>query len=80
MNQPDNPAIEVTSAIPENAMVLRAFEVVLYLDPESGLEVAAVRWQGAPNLIQELGMIEYAKRVITDERYSHTCEHDDEQG
>jgi hypothetical protein len=55
--------------IPDNSIPVRSIEVVVYLD-ENGDENAGVRWQGSNNLLVELGMLEYAKLIIAEERQS----------
>lgn len=60
--------IEVCQDIPAGSVVLRAVEVVQIIGPD-GQAVALCRWQGSPDVIAELGMIEYAKMEATVSRF-----------
>jgi hypothetical protein len=53
--------------IDPDCIPVRSIEVVTFLNPD-GKEEIGVRWQGSNNLVAELGMLEYAKLIITDER------------
>lgn len=46
---------------------VRSIEVVTFLNNE-GAEEIGVRWQGSNNLVAELGMLEYAKLIIAEDR------------
>lgn len=59
--------VETLAELPEGCIPVRVMEVCQYLNPE-GKEGIAVRWQGTPNIVTELGMLEYAKLVIIEER------------
>jgi hypothetical protein len=49
--------------LPDGSIPIRAIEIVMFLNP-SGSESAALRYQGTPNIVAELGMVEYAKGLI----------------
>lgn len=55
--------------IPPACIPIRSIEVVMYLD-ERGAENVGVRWQGTNNIVAELGMLEYSKQIITEDRMS----------
>lgn len=67
--------------LPEGCVVLRACEVVQVLMPD-GNEVAFARWQGTPNVIAELGMVDYAKAEVIIARFAlkEDLERDDDPG
>lgn len=60
MEDPGDGSIELTTVLPEGAIPVSSVEVVTYLHPEDGT-AHYVRWQGSSDIIQLLGMIEYAK-------------------
>ena len=62
------PVIDVTMPVPEGAIILRAMEIVQYLNAD-GQEVVAARWQGTGNVVAELGMLEYAKQELIGARF-----------
>lgn len=49
--------------LPEGSIPIRALELVLFLNGD-GKESVAMRYQGSPNIIADLGMVEYAKGLI----------------
>lgn len=70
--------IEHSLPIEDGCIPIKAVEVVVFLD-ENGDEGIGVRWQGTKNIVLELGMVEYAKKMIDDEHRRDRNSDDDYQ-
>lgn len=70
--------IELTTPLSDGCIPLRSIEIIQFLN-EEGQEGVAVRWQGTGNIVAELGMIEYAKQVLVDDRFYSQCSSDEEK-
>lgn len=61
--------IEHTVQLEDGCIPIRSIEIVQFLNPE-GEEGIAVRWQGSSNIVVELGMLDYARIILTLERFT----------
>lgn len=55
--------IKTYAELPEGAIPVKIIEVIKYVNPE-GKMAHYVSWQGAGDVVEELGMLEFAKLTL----------------